>query len=97
MKLSSPFAGFWFFHCHTDTHLFQGMALLIKVGDYSDLPPVPKDFPRCGGMGFSNARREPRGGEAACPTNSAPPAALSATVVALSLACVLAVQNVVLI
>ena len=71
-------AGFWFFHCHTDTHLAQGMALLIRVGDYSDLPPMPSEFPRCGGMGFSNANREQNRGEKACPTNSAPHVPMSA-------------------
>ncbi|XP_076471477.1 uncharacterized protein LOC143301231 [Babylonia areolata] len=61
--------GLWFFHCHTDSHLQQGMALLIKVGELSDLPPVPADFPRCGGMGYSNAnRRQPT---RTCPVNSA--------------------------
>ncbi|PVD33733.1 hypothetical protein C0Q70_04993 [Pomacea canaliculata] len=60
-KANNP--GYWFFHCHTDSHLQQGMALLIQVGDHSNLPPLPADFPRCGGMGFSNALRWP------CPDN----------------------------
>ncbi|KAL8565347.1 hypothetical protein ACOMHN_029042 [Nucella lapillus] len=52
------------------------MALLIKVGEFSDFPPLPADFPRCGGMGYSNARRKPPGGAGSCPTGSATVAAL---------------------
>lgn len=57
IRFTASNPGFWFFHCHTDSHLQQGMALLLKIGDYSDFPKVPEEFPRCGGMGFSNARK----------------------------------------
>ncbi|KAK7500349.1 hypothetical protein BaRGS_00008256 [Batillaria attramentaria] len=70
IRFTASNPGFWMFHCHTDNHLQRGMALLIQVGDYSDLPPVPDEFPRCGGMGFSNARRRPVTSE--CPTDTAP-------------------------
>ncbi|KAK7500484.1 hypothetical protein BaRGS_00008391, partial [Batillaria attramentaria] len=59
IRFTATNPGFWMFHCHMNLHLQMGMALLIQVGDYSDLPPVPDEFPRCGGMGFSNARRRP--------------------------------------
>ncbi|KAF5298038.1 hypothetical protein FQR65_LT09849 [Abscondita terminalis] len=39
--------GFWFFHCHFLYHLTIGMTLTFKVGDISDLPPIPKGFPKC--------------------------------------------------
>ncbi|KAK7098255.1 uncharacterized protein [Littorina saxatilis] len=80
LRFTANNPGFWFFHCHTDTHLAQGMALLFKVGEYSDLPPVPSEFPRCGGMGFSNAQRKPEPEKAACPTNSASLVHLSTSV-----------------
>ncbi|XP_046561436.1 laccase-2-like [Haliotis rubra] len=50
--------GFWFFHCHTDSHLAQGKALLVKIGEYEDFPPIPSTFPKCGGWGFSNAKKK---------------------------------------
>ncbi|XP_017760663.1 PREDICTED: laccase-like [Eufriesea mexicana] len=41
-------AGYWFFHCHFVYHQMAGMELILKVGEQSDLPPVPPNFPRCG-------------------------------------------------
>ncbi|KAK7487838.1 hypothetical protein BaRGS_00020885, partial [Batillaria attramentaria] len=49
--------GIWFFHCHIDTHLAQGKALLIQDGDRLFFPPLPDVFPRCGGFGTRNALR----------------------------------------
>lgn len=40
--------GYWFFHCHIDFHAAIGMALVFKVGENYDIPPVPKNFPTCG-------------------------------------------------
>ncbi|OXU25591.1 hypothetical protein TSAR_001264, partial [Trichomalopsis sarcophagae] len=40
--------GYWLYHCHIDLHTNIGMALIFKVGEHSDLPPVPKNFPTCG-------------------------------------------------
>lgn len=40
--------GFWMLHCHLDFHIELGMAVIFKVGSFSDFPPVPKNFPRCG-------------------------------------------------
>lgn len=42
------FTGYWLFHCHIEFHVELGMALIFKVGQHEDFPPVPKDFPRCG-------------------------------------------------
>ncbi|XP_076641101.1 uncharacterized protein LOC143352472 [Halictus rubicundus] len=40
--------GFWLFHCHITYHQLNGMEMIYRVGDESDLPPKPKNFPRCG-------------------------------------------------
>ncbi|XP_025992935.1 laccase-1 isoform X1 [Solenopsis invicta] len=40
--------GYWLFHCHIEFHAEIGMALIFKVGEDRDMPPVPNDFPRCG-------------------------------------------------
>ena len=29
-------------HCHLDYHMDDGMAMLIRVGKVSDVPPAPK-------------------------------------------------------
>lgn len=39
--------GFWIFHCHIEFHVEVGMALIFKVGDYNQMPPLPKGFPTC--------------------------------------------------
>ena len=46
--------GIWFFHCHIETHLAQGKAIVLQVGDRSEFPPVPDGFPRCGSFGIKN-------------------------------------------
>ena len=40
--------GYWLFHCHISFHIEVGMALVFKIGEHSDFPPVPKNFPTCG-------------------------------------------------
>lgn len=40
--------GYWLFHCHIDFHAEVGMALVFKVGEHSDMLPVPENFPKCG-------------------------------------------------
>ncbi|KAK3595486.1 hypothetical protein CHS0354_021582 [Potamilus streckersoni] len=42
----------WFFHCHTDGHMQQGMAMVIKVGNLTQFPTPPSYFPRCGGYTY---------------------------------------------
>ncbi|KAK9512202.1 hypothetical protein O3M35_000672 [Rhynocoris fuscipes] len=39
--------GFWLLHCHFLYHLDTGMEVVLWVGEFSDLPPVPKGFPKC--------------------------------------------------
>lgn len=39
--------GYWLFHCHIEYHVELGMAIVFKVGEEKDFPPVPKNFPRC--------------------------------------------------
>ncbi|XP_012552135.1 uncharacterized protein LOC100174976 isoform X1 [Bombyx mori] len=45
-KADNP--GYWLFHCHIEFHVEVGMALVFKVGDHKDMPPVPREFPKCG-------------------------------------------------
>lgn len=45
-KADNP--GYWLFHCHIEFHVEIGMALVFKVGEHKDMPPVPQDFPTCG-------------------------------------------------
>nr|CAD7407885.1 unnamed protein product [Timema cristinae] len=40
--------GYWLIHCHIDMHMAAGMKFVVHVGTKEDLPPVPKDFPKCG-------------------------------------------------
>ncbi|KAL3875073.1 hypothetical protein ACJMK2_038011 [Sinanodonta woodiana] len=51
-KADNP--GTWFFHCHTDGHMQQGMAMVIKVGNLNEFPTPPSYFPRCGGYAYRN-------------------------------------------
>lgn len=37
----------WLLHCHIDFHAEVGMALMLKVGEYSQMAPVPRSFPTC--------------------------------------------------
>lgn len=39
--------GYWLFHCHIEFHAEVGMALVFKVGEHEEFPPVPKNFPQC--------------------------------------------------
>ncbi|XP_017889706.1 laccase-4-like isoform X2 [Ceratina calcarata] len=40
--------GFWIFHCHQLFHLLGGMELIFQVGEVTDMPKTPDNFPRCG-------------------------------------------------
>lgn len=40
--------GFWFMHCHTEFHNLEGMALVIKVGNESQMNRTPKNMRPCG-------------------------------------------------
>ncbi|XP_070200140.1 uncharacterized protein [Littorina saxatilis] len=50
-KADNP--GVWFFHCHIASHMIAGQGLVIQVGDPSQWPPLPANFPRCGGHGVA--------------------------------------------
>ncbi|CAO1944416.1 unnamed protein product [Urochloa humidicola] len=43
--------GMWFMHCHIDSHLSIGLAMVFEVEDGptpdTKLPPPPSDLPRC--------------------------------------------------
>lgn len=40
--------GIWNFHCHNVGHTINGMSVMIQVGQKSDFPKFPKNFPKCG-------------------------------------------------
>ncbi|XP_006614218.1 laccase-5-like [Apis dorsata] len=44
-KANNP--GWWLLHCHFSWHHITGMELVIRVGNQNDLPPTPKNFPKC--------------------------------------------------
>ena len=46
--LFPPNLGLWLLHCDHAIHTGLGMGLILKVGNFSDFPPVPKNFPTCG-------------------------------------------------
>nr|XP_033342198.1 laccase-2-like [Megalopta genalis] len=48
IKFEANNPGYWFFHCHFIYHQLSGMAMIVRVGEQEDLPPIPKKFPKCG-------------------------------------------------
>jgi hypothetical protein len=34
-------------HCHLDFHAEIGMAVILKVGEFDQMLPVPRNFPTC--------------------------------------------------
>ncbi|XP_008553162.1 uncharacterized protein LOC103575234 [Microplitis demolitor] len=52
--------GWWLFHCHFLPHLYNGMALVFRVGDQKDLPPTPEGFPKCGNFVPSIHKSNPK-------------------------------------
>ncbi|XP_076755829.1 uncharacterized protein LOC143426333 [Xylocopa sonorina] len=44
-KANNP--GWWLFHCHFAWHHITGMELVVRVGEFYDLPPEPRGFPQC--------------------------------------------------
>lgn len=49
--------GYWLLHCHLDFHVEAGMAVLLKVGNYSDFTRPPENFPRCGNFYNADAQK----------------------------------------
>ncbi|KAL4235327.1 hypothetical protein ACF0H5_006962 [Mactra antiquata] len=45
-KADNP--GIWFFHCHNEGHLMQGMAMVMKVGEPEEFPEPPHYHQMCG-------------------------------------------------
>jgi hypothetical protein len=45
-------AGYWYLHCHMEYHNHDGMALILRAGSEQQMPPLPRDFPRCGSFQF---------------------------------------------
>ncbi|KAK3922857.1 Laccase [Frankliniella fusca] len=48
LRVHADNPGYWLFHCHIEFHVELGMALVVKVGEHEDMPPVPRGFPQCG-------------------------------------------------
>lgn len=40
--------GYWFLHCHLEYHMHTGMTVIIKIGNESNIPSPPVQFPTCG-------------------------------------------------
>ncbi|KAF4520466.1 hypothetical protein B566_EDAN004717 [Ephemera danica] len=40
--------GYWLLHCHVSAHVSMGMALVLKVGQHSEMLKPPANFPTCG-------------------------------------------------
>lgn len=64
--------GFWLFHCHIDFHAEVGMALVFKVGDYHQMPRLPRDFPKCANFMPPMGESGPSGAAMATATPSHP-------------------------
>ncbi|XP_070535317.1 uncharacterized protein [Ptychodera flava] len=45
--------GWWFVHCHIEIHQVEGMALMIKEGDESEMKKPPRNFRACGHFTWS--------------------------------------------
>ncbi|XP_066994423.2 uncharacterized protein [Anabrus simplex] len=47
VRISASNPGYWLFHCHIEFHVELGMSIVFKVGEDSDMLPVPRGFPQC--------------------------------------------------
>ncbi|CRK96925.1 CLUMA_CG010353, isoform B [Clunio marinus] len=45
-KATNP--GFWFMHCHYESHMATGMNLVLQVGETHQMLEIPENFPKCG-------------------------------------------------
>ena len=57
VKADNP--GLWFFHCHVQTHMLEGQAFILQVGDPGDFDERPKGFP----TGCLNHEKQTNSGE----------------------------------
>ncbi|XP_078000277.1 uncharacterized protein LOC144452935 isoform X1 [Glandiceps talaboti] len=46
--------GWWFVHCHIEIHQVEGMALMLKEGNVTEMITPPKDFKTCGNFWWSD-------------------------------------------
>ena len=53
LKCFCGVTGFWFAHCHMEYHTLKGMALIWQVGELEQMPPLPKNFKKCGNFEMS--------------------------------------------
>ncbi|XP_033096094.1 uncharacterized protein LOC117100492 isoform X2 [Anneissia japonica] len=47
LRIHADNPGWWIFHCESEQDAELGMSLVLHVGEDSDLPAAPEDFPRC--------------------------------------------------
>ncbi|CAG9808695.1 unnamed protein product [Chironomus riparius] len=47
IRLFADNPGLWLMHCHLDFHAEIGMAVILKVGEFDEMLPVPRGFPTC--------------------------------------------------
>lgn len=55
VKFNNP--GLFLFHCHMDSHAFEGQQVLIQVGDVMPMPRPQDNFPTCGNYNPSTKKR----------------------------------------
>lgn len=48
VRFAATNPGYWLLHCHLLFHSAAGMDLVIKIGEDSDIPRPPPNFPTCG-------------------------------------------------
>ncbi|KAG8037685.1 hypothetical protein G9C98_005896 [Cotesia typhae] len=60
MHLKTTRLCWWLFHCHFLPHLFNGMSLVIRIGEQEDLPHTPKGFPKCGNFMPNFYKKNPK-------------------------------------
>ncbi|ELU15956.1 hypothetical protein CAPTEDRAFT_193609 [Capitella teleta] len=46
--------GYWFMHCHTEFHNVEGMAMIFKVGNDSQMNRTPQNMRTCGNQNPSS-------------------------------------------
>lgn len=49
LRMVADNPGYWFMHCHIEVHQVLGMSLVLQAGEVTDMPPLPRGFPTCGG------------------------------------------------
>ncbi|XP_061193764.1 uncharacterized protein LOC133201995 [Saccostrea echinata] len=47
VRLQTDNPGFWLLHCHLETHMNIGMAVVLQVGELYEMPELPSHFPKC--------------------------------------------------